>query len=215
MCSRISSSSGVEVRAESVRVGLERGTTRLRVAVDDRKLDLALVGVEVEEERVDLVHDVGDSRVGAVDLVDDEHDGKPRLERLAEHEPRLRQRALARVDEQQHAVDHRQPALDLPAEVGMARRVDDVDLDRAVADGRVLGQDRDPLLAFELPGVEDPLGDVLVRAECAGLPEQRIDERRLAVIDVGDDGDVADVGALRHLPRVPARLAGARSSSRG
>ena len=156
-----------EVGPESVRVGLERGTTCLRVAVDDRKLDLALVGVEVEEERVDLVDDVGDARVGAVDLVDDEDDGKSRLERLAEHEARLRQRALARVDEQQDAVDHRQPALDLTAEVGMARRVDDVDLHGAVADGGVLGQDRDPLLAFELPGIEDPLGDVLVRAEGA------------------------------------------------
>ena len=100
-----------------------------RVAVDDRELDLALVGVEVEEERVDLVDHLGDSGVGTVDLVDDEHDREPRLERLAQHEARLRQRALARVDEQQHAVDHRQTALDLPAEVGMARRVDDVDLD--------------------------------------------------------------------------------------
>ena len=68
-----------EVGPETIRVGLERGSTCLRVAVDDRKLDLAFVRVEVEEERVDLVHDVGDSRVGAVDLVDDEDDGKSRL----------------------------------------------------------------------------------------------------------------------------------------
>ena len=192
-----------EVGPESVRVGLERGTTRLRVAVDDRKLDLALVRVEVEKKRVDLVDDVGDSRIGAVDLVDDENDGKSRLERLAEHEARLRQRALARVDEEQDAVDHRQSALHLTAEVGMARRIDDVDLDGTVPDCGVLGQDRDPLLAFELPGIEDLLGDGLVLAEGARLPEQRIDEGRLPVIDVGDDGDVTDVGALRHLPRVP------------
>ena len=32
------------------------------------------------------------------------------------------------VDEQHHAVDHRQPALDLAAEVGVARRVDQVEL---------------------------------------------------------------------------------------
>ena len=209
-----------EVWPETVRVGLQRGATCPGIAVDDRKLDLAFVRVEVEEERVDLVHDVGDSRVGAVDLVDDEDDRESRLQRLAEHEARLRQRALARVDEEQDAVDHRQPALHLAAEVGMARSVDDVDLHGAVADGGVLREDRDPLLAFQLPGIEDPLGDILVRAERPGLPEQRIDEGRLAVIDVGDDGDVADVGALRHLPRVPARVAGrlsvprARSRSR-
>ena len=37
------------------------------------------------------------------------------------------------------------------------------------------------------------LGDVLVVAERAGLPEQRVDERRLAVVDVRDDGDVPQI----------------------
>ena len=97
--------------------------------------------------------------------------GRRRLERLAQHEARLRQRPLARVDEQQHAVDHRQPALDLAAEVGVAGRVDDVDLHAAVADRRVLGEDRDALLALEVHRVHDALGDVLVLAERAGLPQ--------------------------------------------
>ena len=137
-------------------------------------------------------------------LIDEDH-GQPRLERLAEHEARLRQRALARVDEQEHAVDHRQAALDLAAEVGVARRVDDVDLRPAVADGRVLGEDRDALLALEVHRVEHALGDVLVRAERAGLPEQRVDERRLPVVDVRDDRDVAELLAGRgHEPSVSA-----------
>ena len=101
-----------------------------RVRVHDRELDLRLVRVEVEEELVDLVHDLLGARVGPVDLVHDEHDRQLQLERLAQHEPRLRQRPLGRVDEQQHAVDHRQPALDLAAEVGVPGRVDDVDLRR-------------------------------------------------------------------------------------
>ena len=37
--------------------------------------------------------------------------------------------------------------------------------------------------------------DVLVLAERAGLPEHRVDERRLAVVDVRDDRDVAQVVA--------------------
>ena len=73
---------------------------------------------------------------------------------------------------------------------------------RAVADGRVLGEDRDALLALEVAGVEHALGHVLVRAEGAGLPEQRVDERRLAVVDVRDDGDVADIRADGHRLRV-------------
>ena len=36
-----------------------------------------LVGVEVEEQLVDLVDDLGHARVGAIDLVDDEDHGEP------------------------------------------------------------------------------------------------------------------------------------------
>ena len=192
----------LEERAQVVR---QRVRVRGRLAppcvrVDDRELDLALVGVEVEEELVHLVDDLLDPRVGPVDLVDDEDHGQPRLQRLAQHEAGLRQRPFARVDEQQHAVDHRQAALDLAAEVGVAGRVDDVDLRLAVVEGRVLGEDRDPLLALEVGRVQHALAHVLVRAEGAGLPEHRVDERRLAVVDVGDDRDVTEIRAESHRP---------------
>ena len=182
-----------EVVGQRVDVRLEARAPGLGVAVDDRELDLRLVGVEVEEQLVDLVDDLGDAGVGPVDLVDHEDHRQPRLERLAQHEAGLRQRALGGVDEQQDAVDHRQPALDLAAEVGVPGRVDDVELDVAVVDRRVLGEDRDALLALEVHRVHDAIGDVLVGAEGAGLPEHGVDERRLAVVDVGDDGDVAEV----------------------
>ena len=86
--------------------------------------------------------------------------GRCALERLAQHEPGLRQRALARVDEQQHAVDHEEAALDLAAEVGVTGRVDDVDLHVAVLHRGVLGEDRDPLLTLEVHRVHDPVGDL-------------------------------------------------------
>jgi hypothetical protein len=187
-----------EVGREPVGIRVERSAARLRVAVDDGELDLTLVGVEVEEELVDLVDDRLDPRVGPVDLVHDEDHRQPRLQRLAQHEAGLWERAFARIDEQEHAVDHREPTLDLAAEVGVARRVDDVDLHPAVADGCVLGEDRDALLALEVHGVEHALGDVLVLAEGAGLPEERVDEGRLAVVDVRDDRDVAELGAAGH-----------------
>jgi hypothetical protein len=95
------------------RLRLQPGAPRLGVAVDDRELDLALVRVEVEEQVVHLVEHLGDAGVGAVDLVDHEDHGQPCLERLAEHEAGLRQRALGGVHEQQHGVDHGQPALHL------------------------------------------------------------------------------------------------------
>ena len=117
--STIRSISGVRSVPSSPSV--ERRPAGPGVRVDDRELDLVVGGVEVEEELVDLVDDLGDPGVGAVDLVDDEDHRQPRLERLAQDEARLRQRPLGGVDEQQDPVDHRQRPLDLAAEVGVAR----------------------------------------------------------------------------------------------
>src|SRR5205823_13886512 len=89
-------------------------------------------------------------------------------------------------------------ALDLGAEVRVSGRVHDVDVVLAIVHGRVLGHDRDALLALEVHRVHDPLRDGLVLAEEPGLPEHGIDEGRLTVVDVSDDGDIADRFALLH-----------------
>ena len=203
---------GAEERLEVGGVGqpavlglLERRAAGLGRGVDDREVErvLAVVLVEqVEEELVGLVDDLGDAGVGAVDLVDDQDDRQVGVQRLAQHEAGLRQRALAGVDEQHDAVDHRQAALDLATEVGVAGGVDDVDrhalrgAGAGVVDRGVLREDRDPLLALQVAGVHDPLGDtglLLVRGEGAGLVEHRVDQRGLAVVDVRDDRDVPEV----------------------
>src|SRR5262245_19740174 len=80
----------------------------------------------------------------------------------------------------------------------MARGVDDVDLDPAVADGGVLRQDRDALLTLEVHRIHDPVGDFLVGAERAGLAQHGVYQRGLAMVDVRDDRDVADVLAKGH-----------------
>ena len=197
-----------EQRLEVLTVGqaavfrlVERGAPVLGRGVDDREVDLRLVGVEVEEELVRLVDDLADPRVRAVDLVHDEDDRQALLQRLAQHEAGLRQRALTGVDQKQHAVDHLQAALDLTTEVGVTGGVDDVEghvlaVVHVVPHRGVLGQDRDALLTLEVHGVHDPVGDVGVLAEGAGLPQHGVDQRGLAVVDVGDDGDVAQVAAL-------------------
>ena len=93
-------------------------------------------------------------------------------------------------------------ALDLAAEIRVPRRVDDVDLDIAEAHRRVLGEDRDALLALEVHRVHHPLRDLLVRAEGARLPQHGVDQGCLAVVHVGNDGHVADVVSGRHPPSV-------------
>ena len=198
---------------------VEGGAAGLGRGVDDREVERVLAVAlveEVEEQLVGLVDDLGDPGVGAVDLVDHEHDRHVGVERLAQHEPGLGQRALARVDQQHDPVDHRQPALDLAAEVGVAGGVDDVDRHPALGRGRsdvvhrgVLREDRDALLALEVTGVHHPVDDGLglVHGERPGLAQHGVDQRGLAVVDVGDDRDVAQRGVeeLRHEGRLYAR----------
>ena len=54
-----------------------------------------------------------------------------------------------------------------------------------------LGEDGDAALALEVVGIHRPLGDPLILAEGAGLGEQPVDQRRFAVVDVGNDGNIA------------------------
>ena len=191
---------GAEQRldVDALDAGLLAHPARLGVGVEDGEADLVLVGVEVEEELLHLVHHLGDAGVGPVDLVDHQHDGQAGLEGLAQDEAGLGERALGGVDQEQDAVDHVQATLDLAPEVGVARGVDDVELHAFPAHGRVLGQDGDALLALEVARVHDPVGELLVGPECAGLAEERVDQGRLAVVDVGHDGHVSDVVATRH-----------------
>ena len=67
-----------------------------------------------------------------------------------------------------------------------------------------MGLDGDAPLALEVHRVED-LRLHLARLQRAGDLEKAVGERRLAVVDVGDDGEVADV-ALVHLGAESQRL---------
>ena len=110
---------------------------------------------------------------------------------LRQHELGLRHRAFGGIDEDHHAIDHREDALHLAAEIGVAGGVDDVDA-RVLPDQRGhLGEDGDAALALEVVGIHGALFDALVVAERAGLPQQHVDEGGFAMVDVGDDRDVA------------------------
>jgi hypothetical protein len=200
---------GRDVREDRVeerlqRVGRERplhgmgGPALAGDRVDHREVDLVLVRAEIDVERVDEVQHLLRAGVLPVYLVHDEDRREAEREGLREDEARLRQRPLRGVDEEEHAIDEPQRALDLAAEVRVAGGVDDVDLHAAVGDRGVLREDGDPLLPLEVVRVHDALDELLVRAEHAGLAQHEVDEGGLAVVDVRDDGDVAYLLAGSH-----------------
>ncbi len=63
-------------------------------------------------------------------------------------------------------------------------------------DGSVLGEDGDAALALQVVGIHDALGHLLVLAEGVRLAQEAIHQRGLAVVHVGDDGDVTKVGSF-------------------
>jgi hypothetical protein len=75
-------------------------------------------------------------------------------------------------------------------------RIDDVDFYHSPVlvrdvDGGVLGQDSDAAFAFQVVGIHDALGHLLVLTEGVCLAQHEIDQGGLAVVDVGDDSDVS------------------------
>ena len=133
--------------------------------------------------------------VVAVDFVDDDNRLGAGFQGLAQDEAGLGLRAVGGIDHQQHAVDHVHDALDFAAEIGVAGGIDDVDVVVLVFEGGVFGADGDALLPFQVHGIHDAFlgGDGLVGAKGARLFEQAIHQRGLAVVNMGDNRDVADM----------------------
>ncbi len=116
---------------------------------------------------------------------------------------RLGFHALARVHHQECPLARCQRAADLVRKVDVSRGVDEVQDVGVPILGRVihphrLGLDGDAPLALQLHVVQE-LGLRLAFAQGASGFEQPVRQRRLAVVDVGDDAEVPNVGVLeRH-----------------
>ena len=169
-----------------------------RRAVKDRKVELFVGRVESGKEIEDLVDNFARACVGLVHLVDRYDRPQADLQGLADDEFRLRHRSFRSIDEDDHAIDHGEDALDLAAEIGVAGSIDDIYPIVFPGNRGCLGHDRDAALFFEVIRIHDALGDALILAEGAGLLQEPVDEGRLAVVDVGYDGDVAQVHEILH-----------------
>ena len=165
---------------------------------DVGEIEGGIVGPELHEEVEDFGEDLGGSSVGSVDLIDDDDGLQVTFEGFSQDEAGLRFGAFGGIDEHEDAVGHFEDALDLTAEVGVARGVDDVDLGALVGEGDVFGEDGDAAFALEIVRVENAIALELGVAEQTGLAHEGVDEGGFPVVNVGDDGDVANVVASGH-----------------
>jgi len=104
---------------------------------------------------------------------------------------RLRLDALRGVDDKERSLAGLQRARDLVREVDVTGRVDEVQLVAPPGDADGLGLDGDAPFPLEVHRVEDLLAH-LTRRHGLGQLEDAIRERRLAMVDVRDDREVAD-----------------------
>ena len=88
---------------------------------------MVLFSVEIDEKIVNFVQHFLWAGVGPVDFVDDDDGLELGLKGLGQNIARLRQRALGRIDQQHHAIDHLERALHLAAEIGVAGGVHNID----------------------------------------------------------------------------------------
>ena len=58
--------------------------------------------------------------------------------------------------------------------------------------GGVLGQDGDALFPLQVTAVHHAVLQITAFVQRAGLPQHRVDQGGLAVVDVGDDGNIAE-----------------------
>jgi hypothetical protein len=175
---------------------LSRHPAVLGRAVEHREVELLVGGVERGEQVEHLVEHFGDARVGAVDLVDGDDRARPSFSALPSTNLVCGIGPSA-ASTSTRAVDHRQDALDLAAEIGVAGRVDDVD-------ARVLPLDEVHLARMVMPRSRSRSLESMARSATCWLSRKvpdclsSVDQRGLAVVDVGDDGDVAQSNPKLH-----------------
>ena len=147
---------------------------------------------------------------GQVDLVEGGHDLEVVLEGLVAVGQGLGLDALGGVDQEHGTLAGGQRPAHLVAEVDVAGGVDEVEDVVLPADPDVLRLDGDAPLALEVHGVEVLLAHE-ARVDRAGQLEDAVRQGRLAVVDMADDGEIADaVGAEHGTRSVPAPALGPR-----
>ena len=135
---------------------------------------------------------------GQVDLVDGGHNVQIGVHGERRVGNGLRLDALRGVDNEYRALTGCQRARDLIGKVNVARRIDQIELIRLTIVGVIgnadgIGLDRNAALALDIHGVEQ-LRLHVAFVDGMGELEDAVADRGLAMVDMRNDREVADVG---------------------
>src|SRR5438552_1205780 len=196
---------GVEDQGPQRRVAL---AARGRDAPHDRFEQLGDVGALLRGDAEDLVRLRADELVnllrpavglgaGEIDLVEHRDDLEPRVQGEKQVGDRLGLDALRRIDHEDRSLARGQGARDLIGEVHMPGGVDQIQLVQLAVPGVVahphgVQLDGDAALALQVHRVQHLLAHKALIERPRKL-DQPVRQRRLAVVDVGYDAEVADL----------------------
>ena len=167
--------------------------------------DLTLVAADQLSDLVRILLGLGARQV---DLVEDRDDREVILEGQVQVRERLGLNALRSVDEEDRTLARSQGAGDLVRKVHVTGRVNHVERVGGTLvcprHAHRLALDRDSALALDIHTIEVLVAH-LARLDDAGQLEHAVRERRLPMIDMGDDAEVTDL-PLRGMGRANLRL---------
>ena len=162
-------------------------------------------GTRVETDAVlDFLLDTLGLGTWQVNFVDDGHDLEVVLEREVDVRQGLCLHALRRVHDEECALARGKAARDLVVEVDVSRCVDEVQFVQfpvlaAIVEPHGLCLDGDAALALEIHAVEH-LRLHLALTECPRVLDEAVGNGGFSMVDVGDDGKIADMLLLHRFP---------------
>ena len=134
-----------------------------------REIKLFIIGAKVCEKIKHLIKGAIRLGIGFINLVQNNDWPQTQSKRLGCHKFSLWHRAFGGIDQQDNTVHHAQNTLNLTAEIGVARRVDDIDPLACPFERCAFGQNRNAAFAFDVIAVHRPFGHGLIFAKRARL----------------------------------------------
>ena len=155
------------------------------------EVELLFIGVEIGKEVKHLIQHLISALILLVHLVDDHDRLKADFQSLLQHKLGLRHWPFSGIHQNDRPVHHVQNALHLAAKVSVARGVHNVDAGVFPLKRGYLGKNGDAALALKVVGIHGPLGDPFVGAIGARGFQELVDQGGFAVVNVGDNGNIA------------------------
>ena len=161
--------------------------------VNHGQIQLLLGSPQIDEKVIHFIGHLGGTGHGTVDLIHHDHRCQAQGQRFFQNGTGLGHTALIGIHQKDDTVHHGKASLHLPAEIGVAGGIHNIDLDPLVYQGGVFGQNGNASFFFQIVGIHNALFHLLIFTEGTRLLEHSIHQGGFSVVNVSNNGDVSDI----------------------